>query len=355
MMLNPMHANTSKLTRLVQNTHGAHTHIDACIYIILDRLKRVDIEYMRALQPLCNLVPVILTNNSSRMNHHNNTSNSRTSSSFIQLEFQENGIEPFDLFYPLTDIDTIVPWFCDRILYCSRRLQLLRQSTAQKFVTWRASQHSVMMEQKQQPNHQDVSNRMMMTMMEDDNEIELEDDALLLSTTTTLTNAETVDRIHALRARHTQNMNLYISRYVSEKRKTMERDMFERERALKQELASVGRRKRVELLLKELNTLFQQGSLEELVFDSASPASSSSSTTKTATATVLTKQYRQQQQQQQQKQKQQQQELHPLQLLSLLRAVNKMSLIVIGMSLLIMIHLSLDVYQWWTTDTYQSD
>ncbi|KAI7847608.1 Septin-domain-containing protein [Circinella umbellata] len=351
MMLNPMHPNTSKLTRLVQNTHGAHTHIDACLYIILDRLKRVDIEYMRALQPLCNLIPIILTNDhSNRHNQNNSNNNTKAPSSFIQLEFQENNIEPFDLFYPLTDIDTIVTWFCDRILFSSHRLQLLRQSTAQKFVTWRASQHSVMMQHKQQ-HHQDLSNVMTMTtMMEDSIEDEVEDDTLLLSTTTALTNAETVDRIHALRARHTQNMNLYISRYVSEKRKTMEREMFERERALKQELASVGRRKRIELILAELNTLFQQGSLEDVVlFDSTSPASSSSSTTKTATATIMTKQYQQQQQQQQQQK--QQQELYSFQLLSLLRTLNKMSLIVIGTTLLITIHLSFDVYQWWTTHT----
>lgn len=39
---------------------GAHTHIDVCVYGILHRLKQVDVEFMKALTPFVNVVPVIL-------------------------------------------------------------------------------------------------------------------------------------------------------------------------------------------------------------------------------------------------------------------------------------------------------
>ncbi|KAI9490295.1 Septin-domain-containing protein [Zychaea mexicana] len=311
-MLNPLHANTPELTRLVHNTHGAHTHIDACVYIVLDRLKRVDIEYMRALQPLCNLIPIILTHTTQQQQHRSSSSKASPPISLIQLEFEEQGIEPFDLLYPLNDINSVVPMFCDRVLFCPSRLRQIRQNTAEKFVTWRASQHIVMEQQD-------------------------EDDLSTTLSASTLTTAETVDRIHALRARHAQNMNLFISRYVSEKRKLMERDMFERERALRQELASVERRKRAELLLTELNALFQQGSLGD--FDGVIKGSASPLAAATATANK--------QQKQQQQKEEEQQQLSRL-LLLLLEGLQKNSLKVAAMVLFISMHLLFDVYQWWT-------
>ncbi|CDH49770.1 hypothetical protein RO3G_12633 [Lichtheimia corymbifera JMRC:FSU:9682] len=228
-MLNPMYPNTPEVTRLVHNPYGAHTHVDACIYVVLDRFKRVDIEYMRAIHHLCNVIPVIIKHDQLTQDQENELKKD------VLRELDENGIETFTTScnpFILPDT-THVDDLRDALFYS--HIEHLRRSTATKFVTWRASQIMI------------SSSTMSSTL-----------------TASTLTSAETVDRMHALRTRHEQNMNLYISRYVSEKRKTMERDMFERERALKNELASVERRKRAELLVNELNQLFQQGSIDDL-------------------------------------------------------------------------------------------
>ncbi|KAI9244190.1 Septin-domain-containing protein [Phascolomyces articulosus] len=261
-MLNPMCPNTTRLAQFVNNPNGVHSHIDACIYIILDRIKGVDIEYMRALQPLCNLIPVILSQHN---NSHHRLNKASSPMSLIQFEFQESGIEPFEIFYPLADINAVASLFSTRILFNLPQLRLLRQSTAEKFVSWRTLQHIVM------EGHDES------------------DELSTILSTTTLTNAETVDRMHALRVRHAQNMNLFVSRYVSEKRKLMEKDMFERERALRRELASVDRRKRAELVLRELNALFQQGPIDDLYGISSSISSTNgSSSSASASATTLT-------------------------------------------------------------------
>ncbi|KAI9340663.1 Septin-domain-containing protein [Zopfochytrium polystomum] len=48
------------LSRFLSAGSGAHGHIDVCIYGILHRLKPVDLEFMRRLAPVVNLVPVIV-------------------------------------------------------------------------------------------------------------------------------------------------------------------------------------------------------------------------------------------------------------------------------------------------------
>ncbi|KAJ3207040.1 hypothetical protein HDU67_007795 [Dinochytrium kinnereticum] len=48
------------LVRYLSSGTGAHGHVDVCIYGILHRLKPVDLEFMRRLGPVVNLVPVIV-------------------------------------------------------------------------------------------------------------------------------------------------------------------------------------------------------------------------------------------------------------------------------------------------------
>ncbi|KAF9161037.1 septin 2 [Actinomortierella ambigua] len=45
---------------LVDNTMGAHTHVDICLYIVHGQLWPVDIQYMKQLSGLVNLVPVLV-------------------------------------------------------------------------------------------------------------------------------------------------------------------------------------------------------------------------------------------------------------------------------------------------------
>lgn len=258
-LLNPLQPNTPELIRLVHNPYGALTHVDVCLYVILNRIKRVDIEYMRAIHQLCNIIPVIVKCDLLTAEQEEELKLD------VVRELRENEIHVYRSMAPFaistrSSSDSDAPrsnqlWQLKDVLFY-RETENLRHTTARKFVSWRATQIMA--------SHEPTTP---------------------LLSTSTLTAAETVDRIHALRTRHAQNMNLWISRYVSEKRKMMERDMFEREKALRRELESVERRKRAEFLITELGRLFQEGPMED-VMGIKTPASSSLSSSSTQASTV---------------------------------------------------------------------
>ncbi|KAF9899373.1 hypothetical protein EC991_008997 [Linnemannia zychae] len=45
---------------LANNTTGAHSHVDGCLYVIEGTLSEIDIQFMQRLQPLVNLIPVLI-------------------------------------------------------------------------------------------------------------------------------------------------------------------------------------------------------------------------------------------------------------------------------------------------------
>ncbi|KAG9061094.1 hypothetical protein KI688_007723 [Linnemannia hyalina] len=45
---------------LANNTTGAHSHVDACLYVIEGQLSEIDILFMQRLQPWVNLIPVLI-------------------------------------------------------------------------------------------------------------------------------------------------------------------------------------------------------------------------------------------------------------------------------------------------------
>ncbi|KAK3836661.1 MAG: hypothetical protein JOS17DRAFT_489258 [Linnemannia elongata] len=45
---------------LANNTTGAHSHVDACLYVIEGQLSEIDIQFMQRLQPWVNLIPVLI-------------------------------------------------------------------------------------------------------------------------------------------------------------------------------------------------------------------------------------------------------------------------------------------------------
>ncbi|KAF7727653.1 hypothetical protein EC973_007311 [Apophysomyces ossiformis] len=260
-MLNPACPDTANIVRLMQNSSGAHTHVDACLYLVLGRLKKVDIEYLRALDGLCNVIPVIMKSDQLSQDRE------RELRVDILQELRVNDIEIFDFGYTFDELmemgsklDPSVPPFAlssleistkqltclkDALLYT--HIDELRQATAEKFVEWRQSQVP------------DVRSVLDLSM---------------------LTTAESIDRIHAVRKRATQSMNLRISQYMSERRRSLERSMYEREEALKRELGSVEGRKRATMLVNELNKLLQDESFD-IRFTPSTASSASTLTTVT--------------------------------------------------------------------------
>ncbi|KAF9317732.1 hypothetical protein BG003_000411 [Podila horticola] len=50
---------------LANNTTGAHSHVDLCLYVIEDQLTTQDIQFLTRLQPFVNILPVLMLNSSS--------------------------------------------------------------------------------------------------------------------------------------------------------------------------------------------------------------------------------------------------------------------------------------------------
>ncbi|ORZ00304.1 hypothetical protein BCR43DRAFT_484983 [Syncephalastrum racemosum] len=111
-----------QLLRRLVSAHGATSHLDCCVYVILNRVKPVDREYMRTLQDLCNLVPLII------MDHKKG----------IDLAQQR-------VRHDLEGLDTLQPVFSSsersfiNLINATLlpRASALRQSTASKFLEWR--------------------------------------------------------------------------------------------------------------------------------------------------------------------------------------------------------------------------
>ncbi|KAG0039883.1 hypothetical protein BGZ82_006288 [Podila clonocystis] len=50
---------------LANNTTGAHSHVDLCLYVIEDQLTTLDIQFLTRLQPFVNILPVLMLDSSS--------------------------------------------------------------------------------------------------------------------------------------------------------------------------------------------------------------------------------------------------------------------------------------------------
>lgn len=55
-------ANTTddQILKFIQVDNGSHQHVDACFYLILHRLKPVDLEYMHHISQFTNIIPIII-------------------------------------------------------------------------------------------------------------------------------------------------------------------------------------------------------------------------------------------------------------------------------------------------------
>ncbi|KAI8390818.1 uncharacterized protein BYT42DRAFT_554442 [Radiomyces spectabilis] len=159
---------SATLLSWVHNPYGAHTHIDACLYLTLGRLKKVDIEYLRVIHGLCNIIPIIVK------------PDSQSAEQELQMrldmlrELRENNISFFDFGLPLdtlsrrcSESDPNVPpfvisrmessypvedasWMMEKPsvaeniahlkdIVFHHHIEDLRRSTALKFVQWRAA------------------------------------------------------------------------------------------------------------------------------------------------------------------------------------------------------------------------
>ncbi|KAL0089551.1 Septin-domain-containing protein [Phycomyces blakesleeanus] len=263
-LLNPTLTDVDDICHLVNNPNGAHSHIDCCLYLTLGHLKNVDIEYIRALQPFCNIVPVIVKSDLLQ------PEDEKKLRAGVLQTLKHHNINFFDFGYSFEDLlqnvfksDFSTPPFTlsnltrlnwaatenasvissrdgvnsdedSRISADVRQLNhlkdclfynktnALRFDTASKFATWNQKQVPHI-DQYDFPPSPRASNR--------------------------------VKEFYAMQSKDLKSIELHIAHYVSERRQDMEREMLGREQILRRDLKLANDAKRAEIVMRELGGL----------------------------------------------------------------------------------------------------
>ncbi|KAG2178424.1 hypothetical protein INT44_001576 [Umbelopsis vinacea] len=286
-IFSPMQPNTNTLLNILNNGSGAYTHVDICLYIIFNRVKPVDYEYMRSIQHLCNIVPVLIKPDS----YNNDQMDNRRYE--VLYDLLDNNIDVFGFGHCREDLlemcrrgnpgvppfivsldqasnaDILTPFSSmplvnmtstgiesenqsslnssttrsssfqalkDMIFH--KGIKSIRQSTARKFIKWRSTQ---------------LMQGLPFDAMNDGTSGSQRDLAMI--TAPTLTTAESVDRMQQVKQAEVKKINLYIARFISDKRKEMEERMIEQEKQLQKQFDSASYKRRAHLLLAELAKL----------------------------------------------------------------------------------------------------
>ncbi|KAK4517784.1 uncharacterized protein ATC70_001128 [Mucor velutinosus] len=237
------------LSFMVHQSSDVLCHVDACLYLIMGRLKPVDVEYMRSIHDLVNIIPVIIQPDLSlrpeamieqRIDILNVMHSHSIKFSYLGYKsFQDllgacrqpslnPHCPPFVLDWSTSKKSSfhgLLP--LKQALLSSKSLRLY---TTQKFIAWR--QHLC-------------------------NSFSTNSSS---STTTT-----TASSSSSLQQQEQQKNNIRISQYVSKRRHSMEKEMLLQEKKLRQEFQLASKQRRSELILKEINALVQQDGSNKLL------------------------------------------------------------------------------------------
>ncbi|KAL7308908.1 hypothetical protein PS15m_011048 [Mucor circinelloides] len=237
------------LSFMVHQSSDVLCHVDACLYLIMGRLKPVDLEYMRSIHDLVNIIPVIIQPDLSlrpeaMIEQRMDILNVMHSNS---IKFSYLGYNTFQDLLGACRQPSLnphcPPFVLDRstskkssfhgllplkqALLSSKSLKL---HTTEKFIAWK--QHLC-------------------------NSFSTNSSS---STTTTTTSSSS-----SLQQQEQQKNNIRISQYVSKRRHSMEKEMLLQEKKLRQEFQLASKQRRTELILKEINALVQQDSNNKLL------------------------------------------------------------------------------------------
>ncbi|RCH79039.1 Septin 4, partial [Rhizopus stolonifer] len=193
-LLNPVVKEEDRLMSVLQAASHCFTHVDICLYLIMGRLKPVDIEYMRTIHDVVNIVPVIIQTDLTLRPEQ------MTKQQTQVLDYLEtNHIKHFKKLFVL-DWSSTSRSFHGVLSLRQHLLQqhqhLLREATLQKFIVWKRQQASLIKKNK-----------------------------------------------------------IRISQYVSDRRHNMEKELLIQEKKLRQEFETASRQKKMEFILREANQL----------------------------------------------------------------------------------------------------
>lgn len=249
-----------RLTYMVYQSTDILSHVNACLYLIMGRIKPVDIEYMRSIHDLVNIIPVIIqpdltlrpelrieqrleiletmeTNSIkySRLGYDNY----QQLANACKEPSKHPHCPPFMLDWSITKhkkstFHGLLP--LKQALY-QHQYKYLHYTTTEKFIAWR--------------NNTSYTTQ--------------QSSATASSTNTTTTTTSSSSTSLSSQEQQVKNMNhsIRISQYVSKRRHSMEREMLIQEKKLREELESANKQRRTELILKELNALVRQDEKEQ--------------------------------------------------------------------------------------------
>ncbi|GAN03632.1 hypothetical protein MAM1_0044c03087 [Mucor ambiguus] len=237
------------LSFMVHQSSDVLCHVDACLYLIMGRLKPVDLEYMRSIHDLVNIIPVIIQPDLSLrpeamieqridilnvMHSHSIKFSYLGYSTFQDLlgACRQPSLNPHCPPFVL-DWSTSKKSSFHGLLPLKQALvssKSLRLHTTQKFIAWK--QHLC-------------------------NSFSTNSSS---STTTATTSSSS-----SIQQQEQQKSNIRISQYVSKRRHSMEKEMLLQEKKLRQEFLLASKQRRSELILKEINALVQQDSSNKLL------------------------------------------------------------------------------------------
>lgn len=230
-IFNSNYGNDDNLTFITFQSTDILTHVDVCLYLIMGRVKQVDIEYMRSIHDLVNIIPVIIQPDLSlrpesrieqRIEILEIMNKNDIKISFLGYNNYQDLIDsckqpskhphcpPFMLDWSTTKhkrtFHGLLP--LKQVLFQYQNRQL-KYTTTEKFIHWRT-----------------------------------------ISPSTSL--------IASSNSSQEQLKNIRISQYVTERRHSLKREMLNQEKKLLQEFEIVNKQRRTELILKELNLLVNQ-------------------------------------------------------------------------------------------------
>lgn len=229
-IFNANYGNDDNLTFITFQATDILSHVDVCLYLIMGRLKQVDIEYMRSIHDLVNIIPVIIQPDLSlrpeskieqKVDILQILHNHQVKIALLGYDNYQDMIDsckqpskhpycpPFMLDWSTTKhkraFHGLLP--LKQVLFQYQNRQL-KYTTTQKFIRWRSTSPS----------------------------------ASLVSSNSS----------------QEQLKNIRISQYVTERRHYLKTEMLNQEQKLMQEFERASKQRRTELILKELNLLVNQ-------------------------------------------------------------------------------------------------
>jgi hypothetical protein len=243
-------AEEERLKYIVYQSSKIFTNVDCCLYLIMGRLKQVDIEYMKSIHELCNIIPVIIQPDLSlrpeiRIEQRLD----------ILITMKTNGIKFSYLGYNYEELLSAVkqpithpycpPFILDysptkqqfhgllslKQAILQHQYKYLKYNTTEKFILWRQRNRK---EQQQLSSQQIISSA----------------SASALTTDATLTSSASISS-----SQEQQIKKIKISQYITKRRHSLERDLLIQEKKLKQEFDLILKEQKVKFILKELNSI----------------------------------------------------------------------------------------------------